>query len=132
MNTRRILTAVAVAALAVLSGCTGPPSEPVFVIPPNAPDTGDVLAATAVTPPAFGGPAASFGEGTHRVIDDIQPGIYRTTGPVIADVPVCSWRLMKGDHIVASGAASSTVSIVVEPFYTDVQSTGCLQWVRER
>ncbi len=143
MNKRIVLTAGAAAALVALTGCAGSP-EPVFTIPPNSPDTGNITAgpgsvadqvaalAGSIPRTPTGPPAATFGEGTHRVIDDIQPGIYTTGGPILADVPICSWRLMKGDHLVASGSASSTVSIVVETFYTGVESRGCLEWVRER
>jgi hypothetical protein len=119
MNKRMVLTTGAVAALVALAGCIEPPTAP-------------IVAAATVTPPVPGGPAGSFGEGSHRILDDIQAGIYRTGGPTIADFPVCSWRLMKGDHIVASGSASGTVSIVVEPFYSTVESHECLEWRRER
>lgn len=117
---------IAAAALAV-AAC-GAPAKVIHV--PDGP-----LAAggdTITRPPSApkGAPAPSFGGGTHRVLTDVQPGVYRTGGSTLAGIPLCSWKLTAGGHLVASGSATGPVAIVVEPEYATVESAGCLDWQR--
>lgn len=119
-----------VALAGALAGCAGqdrsvaPQMATLYPNIPAAPDAPGTVAHAGL-------PADRFGEGTHRVIDEIKPGTYRTGGSVITDYPVCSWQLIDGDHLIASGSATGAVSIVVEPVYSTVQSSGCLDWVRQ-
>lgn len=72
----------------------------------------------------------TFGDGRHLVLDDIAAGTYRTGGSSTPDWPMCTWKLIVGDRINASGTATGPVEIVVQPQHTAVESNGCMVWQR--
>jgi hypothetical protein len=122
-------TVLAALTVLALAGCAGPSKPPIVI--PTGPlgDAGNILTTSPPPAPKLT-PAGNFGDGTHRVLTDVQPGIYRTGGSTISDIPLCSWKLLAGNRAVATGSASGPVSIVVEPSYTAVESHGCRDWQR--
>lgn len=93
-------------------------------------DSGPAVHTPAANVEARRPPAASFGDGRHEVLAMVTAGTYRTEGSTTAWVPLCSWKMFKAGRLVASGTATGPTSIVIEPMYDEVESSGCLTWRR--
>ncbi|GAA2281861.1 hypothetical protein GCM10010149_27990 [Nonomuraea roseoviolacea subsp. roseoviolacea] len=100
-------------------------------------------------PPATGAPAApspsgavvtALAEGpagarrTLLVGVDIQPGTYRTSGPVEGQ-PMCYWARLRGttaraDDVIAADMPRGPATVVIAPTDKAFQTYGCTGWTR--
>ncbi|MEV0592185.1 hypothetical protein [Nonomuraea cavernae] len=99
---------------------TGPPAT-------GSPATGP----PATDPPATGAPAANR---TLVVGVDIQPGTYRTAGPV-AGQPACYWARLKSttarpSDIIAADMPQGAATVTIDPTDKAFQTGGCAEWTR--
>jgi len=97
-------------------------------------------ASTAAKKPAEKKPAsknpATFGDGTHEVGVDIEPGRYKVTVP--ADSVICSYQRLKDDtgdagsilaiEVKKPGAKASVTIKKSDGFF---ESNSCGEWVRQ-
>ncbi|MEQ4716134.1 hypothetical protein [Nonomuraea sp. B19D2] len=61
---------------------------------------------------------------------DIQPGTYRTTGPV-AGSGMCYWARLRGaTDIVATGMPKGPASVTIEPADKAFVTGGCAEWTK--
>src|SRR5215203_1029292 len=75
---------------------------------------------------------ASFGNGTHQVGTNIQPGTYRTR----EGSPNCYWERLKdfsGDinSILANGNTGAPAIVTIEPTDAGFNSEGCGTWTKD-
>ncbi len=73
-------------------------------------------------------PEGGFGDGTHRVGSDIQPGTYRTEGS-----SGCYYARLSGfsgeiDDIVANGVPTGSAVVTIAPTDAGFESRGCGTW----
>lgn len=92
--------------------------------------------ATQAPPPVAPEPAkpAQFGDGTHRVPQDVKPGTYKTDGPDGSLGSVCHWSRLKDtsgsfEAIIANGLPSGPTSVTIAETDGAFQTTGCKPWV---
>ena len=89
-----------------------------------------------ITPPAPApppGPADNFYSGTHVVGVDIEPGTYRTTGPV--GDGLCYWARLKdtsGDFeaIITNGLPEGPATVTIKASDGAFETSGCGQWTK--
>ncbi|MEU1385776.1 MULTISPECIES: hypothetical protein [unclassified Nonomuraea] len=82
--------------------------------------------------PAQTGPTA--GMRTFVVGVDIQPGMYRTTGPVAGSTN-CFWARLNSTSpdlgsVINAGAPTGPASVTIEPGDKAFQTAGCAQWTK--
>jgi hypothetical protein len=88
---------------------------------------------TAAATPA--GPAGSIGAGVHVVGVDIQPGNYRTAGPVDSVIPNCYWARLKNTDgefgaIIANGNTEGRATVTIKKTDGAFETTGCQPWTK--
>jgi hypothetical protein len=74
----------------------------------------------------------SFGDGTHQVGTDVQPGIYRTR----AGSPNCYWERLRNfsgglNGILANGNTSAPAIVTIEQTDAGFHSEGCGTWTKD-
>ncbi|GAA4784300.1 hypothetical protein GCM10023200_17400 [Actinomycetospora chlora] len=113
------------------------PSTPTPAAPtPAAASAAPSAAAPAqVTPPS--GPATSFGDGTHVVGEDIEPGTYRTAGPADGGMGMCYWSRLRNtsgelDGIIANGVPTGPSTVTIRSGDAAFETTGCQTWTKTR
>jgi hypothetical protein len=72
--------------------------------------------------------SAEFGDGTHRVGTDIEPGTYRTEG-----APGCYWARLRSfsgelEAIIANANPSGPAVVTIAPTDAGFESTNCGAW----
>ncbi|MFI7461384.1 hypothetical protein [Nonomuraea sp. NPDC049646] len=82
--------------------------------------------------PAQTGPMA--GMRTFVVGVDMQPGTYRTTGPVAGSTN-CFWARLNSTSpdlgsVITAGAPTGPASVTIEPGDKAFQTAGCAQWTK--
>ncbi|MEV3979885.1 hypothetical protein [Nonomuraea sp. NPDC049758] len=139
---------------------TGPPSASVPATQPaptDAPQTGPLQTDPLQTGPAQTGPAQTgptqpgpaqtgptqpgpaqtgpmAGMRTFVVGVDMQPGTYRTTGPVAGSTN-CFWARLNSTSpdlgaVINAGAPTGPASVTIEPGDKAFQTAGCAQWTK--
>ncbi|WP_146615725.1 hypothetical protein [Nonomuraea aridisoli] len=110
-------------------GQTVPSQTPPGVLPPEQTAPGQPgLGETLPTGPAID-PASGLLR-TFEVGTDIQPGTYRTTGPV-AGFTMCYWvRMNATGGVIASGMPAGPASVTVQPADKEFHTGGCAEWTR--
>lgn len=105
----------------------------------GAPDTG--TPDTGAQPPGTGTPPVTAGPGggnatlrTLVVGVDIQPGTYRTTGPVTASQS-CYWARMKGTtasiaDVIDAGMPTGPATVTILATDKSFQTGGCAEWTK--
>lgn len=125
--------------LAVIASIVSPPEETARSSPSQAvgPDPSDsvqesasVVASASAAPvePAPTADAGLFGDGTHAVGSDIQPGTYRGEGGGL-----CYWERLSGfggtfEEIIANGAAEENPVVTIEASDAGFETQGCGNW----
>ena len=126
---RMRLAVLAGAVLTVLAGCSSP--TPKATTGTQAPKAGTAAEATPVTE-APKAPLPGFGDGTHAVGKDIQPGTYRA-----ADVPsMCYWSRQSGfggslEEIIANENTSGPTLVTIAPTDVGFETKGCGRWTTD-
>ncbi|MFI6177323.1 hypothetical protein ACIA8R_17470 [Nonomuraea sp. NPDC051191] len=114
---------------------TGPPrTGPTQTGPAQ---TGPAQTGPAQTGPAQTGPAQTeltAGMRTLVVGVDIQPGTYRTTGPVAGSTN-CFWARLNSTSpdvgsVINAGAPTGPASVTIEPGDKAFQTAGCAEWTK--
>ncbi|YCK40296.1 hypothetical protein ACNF49_41415 [Actinomadura sp. ATCC 39365] len=99
--------------------------------------TGPTQPGPAQTGPAQTGPGqtgSTAGMRTFVVGVDIQPGTYRTTGPVAGSTN-CFWARLNSTSpdlgsVINAGAPTGPASVTIEPGDKAFQTAGCAQWTK--
>lgn len=91
--------------------------------------------APAPSVPAISGPATSFGDGTHVVGQDIEPGTYRTSGPASGGLGMCYWSRLSNtsgefDAIIANGVPTGPATVTIRSGDEAFETTGCSTWTK--
>jgi hypothetical protein len=109
------------------------PGEPAPSSGTGAPTVppGSTSAPTGTSPDLLGNLAALR---TLVVGVDIQPGTYRTAGPVTAS-EMCYWARMKGTtadlaDVIAAGMPTGPANVTILPTDKSFQTAGCAEWTR--
>ena len=81
------------------------------------------------------GPATSFGDGTHVVGQDIEPGTYRTAGPATGSFGTCYWSRLRNtsgelDGIIANGLPTGPATVTIRSGDAAFETTGCQTWIK--
>ncbi|NUW39685.1 hypothetical protein [Nonomuraea rhodomycinica] len=123
-----------------------PGAQPPFVALPSGPSTalspsGAPLTTGAPAAPTPSGPVVTaLAEGpagarrTLLVGVDIQPGTYRTSGPVEGQ-PMCYWARLRGTaaraaDVIAADMPRGPATVVIAPTDKAFQTYGCTGWTR--
>ena len=125
---KRKLVAVATGMLAVLAGCsssTTGKASPQAATVTEAPKSGTEAPATTLALPGFG-------DGTHAVGKDIQPGTYRAANVSSS----CYWSRSSGfggslDEIIANENTSDPTLVTIAPTDVGFESNGCGRWTTD-
>ncbi|MEV4371351.1 hypothetical protein AB0J71_30065 [Nonomuraea sp. NPDC049637] len=99
--------------------------------------TGPAQTGPAQTGPTQPGPAqtgSTAGMRTFVVGVDMQPGTYRTTGPVAGSTN-CFWARLNSTSpdlgsVINAGAPTGPASVTIEPGDKAFQTAGCAQWTK--
>ncbi|MEU1721139.1 hypothetical protein [Nonomuraea sp. NPDC005692] len=99
--------------------------------------TGPTQPGPAQPGPAQTGPGqtgSTAGMRTFVVGVDIQPGTYRTTGPVAGSTN-CFWARLNSTSpdlgsVINAGAPTGPASVTIEPGDKAFQTAGCAQWTK--
>ncbi|MGW4406755.1 hypothetical protein ACWEJ6_22200 [Nonomuraea sp. NPDC004702] len=99
--------------------------------------TGPTQPGPAQTGPTQPGPAQTgpmAGMRTFVVGVDMQPGAYRTTGPVAGSTN-CFWARLNSTSpdlgsVINAGAPTGPASVTIEPGDKAFQTAGCAQWTK--
>ncbi|MFI9591003.1 hypothetical protein [Nonomuraea sp. NPDC052265] len=115
------------------------PTGPAQTAPPRTDptQTGPAQTGPAQTGPAQTGPAQTgptAGMRTFVVGVDIQPGTYRTTGPVPGSTN-CFWARLNSTSpavgsVINAGAPTGPASVTIEPGDKAFQTAGCAEWTK--
>jgi hypothetical protein len=107
-------------------------------VPPVGQDPSAVQNAAPSNPPVSSAqnPAGQEATGAQRTLTvgvDIQPGMYRTTGPAPGQ-PACYWARMKDTSanpasIVAAGNPVGPATVTIAATDKVFQTAGCADWV---
>ncbi|NUT11837.1 MAG: hypothetical protein HOQ38_15310 [Nonomuraea sp.] len=94
--------------------------------------TGPAQTGPAALPTGSTGPAATMR--TLVVGVDIQPGTYRTTGPVPGSTN-CFWARLNSTSpspaaVIDAGAPNGPASVTIQPADKAFQTAGCAQWTK--
>ncbi|MEV0201494.1 hypothetical protein [Nonomuraea sp. NPDC050691] len=116
-----------------------PFAESPSVPSPGTPPSGAPLAADAPAAPSPGAPlATAFRQepaGARRTLVvgvDIQPGAYRTSGPVEGQ-PMCYWARLRStaaraDDVITADMPRGPATVVIAPTDKAFQTFGCAGW----
>ncbi|MGW2217596.1 hypothetical protein ACWCSD_21620 [Nonomuraea sp. NPDC001684] len=104
---------------------------------PGPAQTGPKQPGPAQTGPTQPGPAQTgpmAGMRTFVVGVDMQPGTYRTTGPVAGSTN-CFWARLNSTSpdlgsVINAGAPTGPASVTIEPGDKAFQTAGCAQWTK--
>ncbi|MFI7114429.1 hypothetical protein ACIBK9_49520 [Nonomuraea sp. NPDC050227] len=104
---------------------------------PGPAQTGPTQPGPAQTGPTQPGPAQTgpmAGMRTFVVGVDMQPGTYRTTGPVAGSTN-CFWARLNSTSpdlgsVINAGAPTGPASVTIEPGDKAFQTAGCAQWTK--
>lgn len=82
--------------------------------------------------PAGPAAAATIGEGTYQVPQDVKPGLYKTGGPTAGN---CYWARLKGlggsvDDIIANGSPNGPATVKVATGDKGFETSGCKPWTK--
>lgn len=106
------------AAVLVAGYCAA--AEPVWADPPPAPSPA----------PTSGPPAAPRtvidADGSYAVGTDIEPGTYRTDGPVAGQA--CYWKRVKDGEMVDNALTKKPQIVQIEPTDTTFKTDRCQPW----
>ncbi|MER6576211.1 hypothetical protein [Nonomuraea sp. NPDC001023] len=91
-------------------------------------------AQTGPTQPGPAQPGSTAGMRTFVVGVDMQPGTYRTTGPVAGSTN-CFWARLNSTSpdlgsVINAGAPTGPASVTIEPGDKAFQTAGCAQWTK--
>ena len=64
--------------------------------------------------------------GTYAVGKDIEPGTYRSDGPLTGEV--CYWKRIKGDQMVDNAMTKQPQIVQIEPTDTAFKTDRCQPW----
>ncbi len=86
------------------------------------------------TRPSAAAPA-SIGDGTYVVGTDIKPGLYKTSGPADASIPICYWerdRDLSGGigSIIANDNSNGPTTVQISSSDRAFKTSGCATWVK--
>lgn len=125
--------------LAVVAAIVSPPEESARSSPSlsasadaseSVEESVSAVASVSAAPaePAPTADAGSFGDGTHAIGSDIQPGTYRGEGGGL-----CYWERLSGfggtfEEIIANGAAEENPVVTVEASDVGFETQGCGNW----
>jgi hypothetical protein len=76
--------------------------------------------------------AATFGEGTYLVGEDIKPGTYRTSGPTDDN---CYWARRSGtsgsfSELITNGNPAGPTTVTIKSSDAAFETSGCGDWTR--
>ncbi|MHC1558024.1 hypothetical protein ACR9E3_03665 [Actinomycetospora sp. C-140] len=110
-------------------------TTPTAAAPVAAPASSVASPSAAEPVPASSGPATSFGDGTHVVGQDIEPGTYRTGGPAAGGMGMCYWSRLRNtsgefDAIIANGVPTGPSTVTIRSGDGAFETTGCGTWTK--
>lgn len=132
-----LLGSIGVAIIIGAASCNGGDGGDGTAVPPPPAAVAPIVAESAPPPPAASdsakpprGPATSMGNGTFLVGTDVEPGTYRSDGPLRTS---CYWARLSGtggelDDIIANNLGKGPATVTIKKSDAAFESSGCSRW----